>query len=187
MSAVRDTDAFASAPFEGRRVIRPIGVDALDAVLAIEVVAYGFPWSRGNFIDSVAAGYFLRGCLAPDGRLLGYYVAMPGFEEIHLLNITVAPSEEGRGHARAMLADLYRLAADQGARAIWLEVRESNDRARRLYLHEGFAEAGRRRHYYPAIGGREDAILMTLATPGLAPPAAPSTSSHARRDPDDLE
>jgi len=117
MSAVRDTDAFASAPFEGRRVIRPIGVDALDAVLAIEVVAYGFPWSRGNFIDSVAAGYFLRGCLAPDGRLLGYYVAMPGFEEIHLLNITVAPSEEGRGHARAMLADLYRLAADQGARA----------------------------------------------------------------------
>lgn len=156
MSAVpRETPAAEAFP------IRPFGIEALDAVVAIEQVAYAFPWTRGNFIDSLAAGYFARGRFAADGSLVGYYVAMPGFEEAHLLNITTAPGHEGRGHARALLADLYALAASRAAAALWLEVRESNQRARRLYLHEGFTEAGRRRHYYPAMGGREDAILMT--------------------------
>jgi len=49
---------------------------------------------------------------------------------------------------------------------VWLEVRESNERARALYLREGFAEAGRRRDYYPAPQGRrEDALLMTRGVP----------------------
>jgi ribosomal-protein-alanine N-acetyltransferase len=169
MSAVRRPED-DGAPFVDVHPIRALGLESLDEVMAIEVAAYAYPWSRGNFVDSLVAGYSLRGRHAPDGTLLGYYVAMPGFEEIHLLNITVLPSHEGRGHARALLADLYRLAAARGARAIWLEVRESNARARELYRREGFAEAGRRRQYYPAPGGREDAILMTLPTPGLDAP-----------------
>jgi len=87
---------------------------------------------------------------------------MPGFEEMHLLNVTVAARHEGQGHARRLLAELYALSASFAATAIWLEVRESNARARALYLREGFTEAGRRRDYYPAPAGqREDAILMT--------------------------
>ena len=143
-------------------VMRPITIDLLDAVLAIEVEAYTFPWTRGNFIDALAAGYIARALVAPGGGVLGYLIAMPGVDEMHLLNVTVAPEQQGRGHARRMLDQLYRQSATFGAAAVWLEVRESNARARALYVSEGFTEAGRRRDYYPAPQGRhEDAILMT--------------------------
>ena len=159
MSAVRSEPApRPHAP----TTMRAITVDLLDAVLAIEVQAYPFPWTRGNFIDSLAAGYLMRALETADGELLGYFVAMPGFEEMHLLNVTVAARHEGRGYARTLLAQLYRMSAAAGAAAVWLEVRESNARARTLYLREGFTEAGRRRDYYPAPQGlREDAILMS--------------------------
>ncbi len=165
MSAVR------SDPPPQPPSLKAMSVGMFDAVLAIEVQAYTFPWTRGNFIDSLAAGYLMRVLQAPGGEVVGYFVAMPGFEEMHLLNITVAAAHEGRGHARAMLAQLYALCEPYGATALWLEVRESNARARALYLREGFAEAGRRRDYYPApLGKREDAILMTrlLAAEGDA-------------------
>lgn len=159
MSAVRSDTLPRAARVPASRVIT---VDLLDAVLAIEVQAYPFPWTRGNFIDSIAAGYLTRALIADDGELIGYFVAMPGFEEMHLLNVTVSPRHESRGHARRLLAELYALSASFAASALWLEVRESNARARALYQREGFAEAGRRRDYYPAPQGqREDAILMT--------------------------
>jgi len=144
--------------------MRPITVEMLDEVLAIEVAAYPFPWTRGNFVDSLAAGYPARARYDGRGAMVGYFFAMSGFEEVHLLNVTVDPACQGRGHGRALLAELYRLAAAAGAGAVWLEVRESNERARALYLREGFVVAGRRRDYYPgAAGRREDAILMNLA------------------------
>jgi ribosomal-protein-alanine N-acetyltransferase len=158
MSAVRSD----LAPRGGAPSLRVMTVGQLDAVLAIEVQAYAFPWTRGNFIDSIAAGYLARVLVGDDGELVGYFVAMPGFEEMHLLNVTVAAHCEGLGHARRLLAELYALSSSFAATAIWLEVRESNTRARGLYLREGFVEAGRRRDYYPAPAGqREDAILMT--------------------------
>ena len=168
MSAVRSE---VSPRGGGAPSIRVLTVDLLDAVLAIEVQAYPFPWTRGNFIDSIAAGYLTRALFAADGELIGYFVAMPGFEEMHLLNVTVAAHHEGQGHARRLLAELYALSASFAATAVWLEVRESNARARTLYLREGFTEAGRRRDYYPAPAGRrEDAILMTrLLHPKEAP------------------
>ena len=159
MSAVRSEIAPRSGAAPSIRVMT---VDLLDAVLAIEVQAYTFPWTRGNFIDSIAAGYLARALIGADGELIGYFVAMPGFEEMHLLNVTVAAHHEGQGHGRRLLAELYALSASFAAAAVWLEVRESNARAQALYLREGFAEAGRRRDYYPAPQGlREDAILMT--------------------------
>jgi len=159
MSAVRAEIAPRSG---GAPSLRVMTVDLLDAVLAIEVQAYTFPWTRGNFIDSIVAGYLARALIGIDGELIGYFVAMPGFEEMHLLNVTVAARHEGRGHGRRLLAELYALSAGFAASAVWLEVRESNVRAQALYLREGFAEAGRRRDYYPAPQGRrEDAILMT--------------------------
>ena len=163
MSAVRSD----VAP-HGRRapVLAMMTVQQLDAVLAIEVQAYTFPWTRGNFIDSLAAGYLARVLLAEDGELIGYFVAMQGFEEMHLLNLTVAGHHQGRGHARRLLSELYVLCASCSATALWLEVRESNERARALYGREGFVEAGRRRDYYPAPQGRrEDALLMTRSVP----------------------
>lgn len=141
-----------------------MGVQDLDRVLAVEVRAYGFPWSRGNFVDSLAAGYLSECLSAADGSLIGYFLAMPGVGELHLLNLTVAPEHQGRGHARALLSRVVCLARERGDETVWLEVRASNARARHLYGQAGFTEAGVRRDYYPAPASRrEDAVLMRCA------------------------
>lgn len=153
-------------------MLRALTVADLDAVVQIEQRAYAFPWSRGNFTDSLAAGYVAQLLVQPDTSTsgvrtaampLGYYFAMPGVDEMHLLNITVAPEHEHRGHARHMLRHLMALSLEGGARSLWLEVRESNQRARRLYERWGFQAVGLRKGYYPAPHGqREHAIVMSL-------------------------
>ena len=141
----------------------------LDAVLRTETAAYTFPWSRGNFIDSLASGYLAELLLAPDGALIGYFVAMGGVDELHLLNLTVAPAQQGRGHGNALLDVLLARGREQQLATLWLEVRASNHRARTLYERRGFAEVGLRRAYYPAARAqREDAIVMSLALGGTA-------------------
>lgn len=142
---------------------RPMTVADLDAVLAIENVAYSHPWTRGNFVDSIAAGY--HGWLRHDtgGRLVGYGMALPGFGETHLLNLTVAPPWQRRGLGRAMLDTLADWARRRGDAALLLEVRLSNHGARALYVAAGFVEVGRRPAYYPAARQqREDAVVMRL-------------------------
>lgn len=134
----------------------------VDAVAAVEARAYAFPWSRGNFIDSLAAGYSARVARDADGSVIGYCIAMAGVDELHLLNLTVAPEHQGRGHGRALLEAVVDEALALPAASLLLEVRESNQRARRLYAARGFAEVGRRRAYYPGRDGREDAIVMSL-------------------------
>lgn len=140
---------------------RPMRVIDLDAVMAIEVSAYSHPWSRGNFIDSLAAGYLAEVAEDGSGRTIGYLVAMQGFEETHLLNLTVHPALQRQGLGAQMLRQLVSLARGRGDQMLWLEVRESNAVARRLYRRAGFVEAGVRRDYYPARhDGREDAVVM---------------------------
>jgi ribosomal-protein-alanine N-acetyltransferase len=143
--------------------IEPMTVAHLDAVTSIESQAYGFPWSRGNFIDSLAAGYFAQVLLDAQRGVVGYFVAMRGVDEMHLLNITITPTQWGRGLARRLLDHLVASMREAGLSALWLEVRESNLRARRIYERYGFAQVGVRRGYYPAPHGtREDAVLMSL-------------------------
>lgn len=152
-----------SAVLKNPSLLVPMTAQHLDAVLAIELAAYEFPWSRGNFVDSLAAGHVAQLLRGARGELRGYLVALPGFEEMHLLNLTVAPAEQGRGHARCMLEWLVALCAQQHAAQLWLEVRESNVRARGVYRRFGFAHIGKRKGYYPAPGGlREDAVVMGL-------------------------
>lgn len=142
--------------------LRPMTVRDLDAVAAVEAQAYGFPWSRGNFVDSLAAGYWAT-LLEIDDALVGYTIALPGAGELHLLNVTVAPPWQGQGHGSRLLDALEAAGRAQGFASLWLEVRDSNQRAQALYRRRGYRAVGRRRGYYPAAGGREDAILMSLA------------------------
>jgi len=151
------------APGDESLALIPMSRMHLDAVLAIEAAAYAFPWSRGNFIDSIAAGYPARVLLDARGAMLGYFVAMAGVDEMHLLNITVAPAAQSRGHARHMIAALVALCREHTAQQLWLEVRESNARARAIYTRLGFLQQGMRKGYYPApFGRREDAVVMSL-------------------------
>jgi len=142
----------------------PMTVSRIDAVVAIEQSAYSFPWSRGNFTDSLAAGYLAEVLVDGADQVVGYYVAMAGVEEMHLLNVTVKPAMQGRGHGRSMLDALVAESRRRSARTLWLEVREGNTGARALYERYGFEHVGMRPGYYPARHGlREDAVVMSLA------------------------
>ena len=153
-------DALPSLPGPAR--FEPLSAAHLDAVQAIEQAAYSHPWSRGNFSDSVAAGYLAQGLRVGDA-LAGYMVAMAGYREVHLLNITVAPAYQHQGWARAMLEALALWSRLRQADWLWLEVRASNVRAQHIYRQHGFAPVGLRKGYYPAgHGQREDAVVMNL-------------------------
>ena len=141
---------------------RAITLSDLDALMAIEVRAYSHPWTRGNFIDSLASGYWMQGLWDGDAQLRAYIVAAPGVDEVHLLNVTVCPGCEGRGWARRLLTALCDWARSQACAQVWLEVRASNARARQLYERFGFRSMGVRKGYYPAAQGREDAHVMCL-------------------------
>lgn len=141
----------------------PLTPERLDALMAIEQAAYSHPWTRGNFVDALAAGYQAQ-LLVADGQLLGYFVAMPGVQEAHLLNITVAPAFQRQGWAHVMLDALALWARGQGAQWLWLEVRASNTRAQQVYETHGYHRVGLRKRYYPAADGeREDAVVMSLS------------------------
>lgn len=145
----------------------PMTVADVDGVLEIERVAYEFPWTRGNFIDSLAAGHAAQVLRDRTGALCAYCVAMAGVQEVHLLNLTVAPAWQHQGLARSLLDALVAEARAADALCLWLEVRESNQRARAVYRRYGFEQVGVRRSYYPAPAGRrEDACVMRLAIGG---------------------
>jgi [ribosomal protein S18]-alanine N-acetyltransferase len=138
----------------------PMTEARLNEVVAIERRAYGHPWTRGNFADSLKSGYQAQ-LLCAGEVLLGYFVAMRGVDEVHLLNITVDPEHQGQGWGRVMLDALALWSRAQGAQWLWLEVRTSNTRAQQVYLRYGYRRVGERKHYYPADHGREDAIVMS--------------------------
>ena len=140
----------------------PVAMQAhhLPDVLRIEQSAYSHPWTQGNFIDSIASGYHMPLWLEQD-QIAAYLVAMRGVDEVHLLNLTVAPAWQRQGHGRALLDRLAGWAHARGDLALWLEVRQSNSGARALYERHGFVQVGSRRGYYPADRQqREDAVVM---------------------------
>lgn len=140
----------------------PLASEQLDAVLRVEQQAYAHPWGRRNFEDSLTAGNQIQLLMAQD-TLLGYFVAMKGVDEVHLLNITVAPDYQRQGWAQVLLDALTLWARGQGAEWLWLEVRVGNGRAIKVYEAHGFCRVGQRKDYYPGDDGqREDAIVMSL-------------------------
>ena len=142
--------------------LEPLTEERLEAVLAIEQTAYAHPWTRGNFQDSMRSGYQAQ-LLVADGELLGYVVAMKGVDEVHLLNITVAPAWQGQGWGRVLLDALGIWSRGQGPQWLWLEVRVGNLRALQIYERHGYRRVGTRKGYYPdGPGRREDAIVMSL-------------------------
>lgn len=132
----------------------------LEAVADLTRRADPFGWTLRNFSDAHASGNTLT-VLTVDGVTSGIAAVMHVLDESELLEITVQPAMQGRGYGKALLAQAIALARRNGAVRMFLEVRESNARARKMYTSFGFEETGRRKNYYPTENGREDAILMT--------------------------
>jgi ribosomal-protein-alanine N-acetyltransferase len=141
--------------------LRPMREDDLDAIHAIELRAYAFPWTVGIFRDCLRADY--PSWVMYDGdRIVGYFLLSLAAGEAHVLNVCVAPELQGHGYGRKLLHALVRIARGRGAERVFLEVRPSNKAAIKLYFDEGFNEIGRRPRYYPAKDGREDALVMAM-------------------------
>jgi ribosomal-protein-alanine N-acetyltransferase len=144
--------------------LRPMAEADLEEVMAIEQVAYDFPWTLGIFRDCLKFGYHAYVCR--EGReLLGYGLMSVAVGECHLLNLCVHPRHQNRGLGAHLVESMVAEAHTRGARVAFLEVRISNLAAQHLYHKLGFHEFGIRRNYYPARTGREDAILFIREFP----------------------
>lgn len=136
----------------------------LNEVMAIESALYSHPWTRGNFVDSLRAGYDCR-TWRLEGELIGYFILTAGAGEAHLLNLSIAARHQRSGHGRSLLREASGLARRRGAGSLFLEVRPSNLAAQALYTRFGFRRVGVRKGYYPAYSGREDALVLALKLP----------------------
>ena len=145
---------------EARIEVLPMRPADLDAVLAIEYRVCPFPWSRANFADSINSRYSCWICRV-DNQLAGYFVLMLAVDDAHLLTIAVAENHQRQGLGARLLRRAMSVGRAGGATTLLLEVRPSNTTALAMYRHFGFAQVGVRRGYYPAEGGREDALVLT--------------------------
>jgi [ribosomal protein S18]-alanine N-acetyltransferase len=136
--------------------MRPTDVTA---VAAIERNAYEFPWSAGIFRDCLLAGYTSL-VLELAGKVMGYGIMSVAAGEAHLLNLALSEPVRGMGNGYRLLTHLMELAAAAGADGMYLEVRPTNTRALALYERMHFEVIGRRRGYYRARGGTEDAVVL---------------------------
>lgn len=143
--------------------LTPLTEADVEALVAVEKLSYSHPWTLGNFKDAFKADNLAQGLKAGD-QWVGYFVAMQVLDEVHLLNITVAPTFQRQGWARCLLQSLSLWSQAHQASSLWLEVRESNARALKLYRAFGFEQVGLRKDYYPAgRSSREAAVVMRMA------------------------
>lgn len=142
--------------------IRAMRADDVASVMQVETRAYSHPWTEGILRDCLRVGYSCWVCEVGED-IVGHMVMSIAVGEAHLLNVCVAPDWQGRGVGRRLLRRAQRVAQERNADTLFLEVRDSNEPAKRLYEAEGFGEIGRRRGYYPARYGREDAVVYAKA------------------------
>jgi ribosomal-protein-alanine N-acetyltransferase len=141
----------------------PMLQEDLDEIVAAEKEIYPFPWTRGNFTDALQAGYSAWVLRDAAGRVAAYSVMMMALDEAHLLNLSVERRAQRTGLGWRTLDWMAEVARGYGGRTMLLEVRPSNQVALRLYERYGFERIGVRRGYYPADGGREDAVVMRIS------------------------
>lgn len=148
-----------AAVWKPRTAVRAMDRADLSAVVSIERSAYPFPWSAGIFADCLRVGY--RGLVLTEyDRIYAYAMYSVAMDEAHLLNLCVSPEHRRAGLASLLLDHLVREMTVAGVDRVFLEVRPSNKAATRLYFRNGFEQIGRRPGYYPAEGGREDALVL---------------------------
>jgi [ribosomal protein S18]-alanine N-acetyltransferase len=141
----------------------------LDGILAVDAATFDRPWTRAMYEwewthSDVARFYVARTAGAGGGAVIAYCAGWIIFDELHINNLAVDPSWRRRGIASALLTFVLREAAAEGAARATLEVRRSNEAARRLYETFGFAFAGVRTAYYREPV--EDALVLWRNRPG---------------------
>lgn len=140
---------------------RPMEKSDIDAVMAIELSVYAYPWTKRIMADCIRVGYHCS-IGEVDGVLASYCIMSTGAGEAHILNLCVAEEFQRRGLGQLLLTNMLNDAKEEGIEDIFLEVRPSNHAAIMLYEGLGFNQMGTRKDYYPAKNGREDAVILAL-------------------------
>lgn len=132
----------------------------IDAILAIEEASFTNPWTRDMYLAGLENQdvSFIYVAKNVDGRIVGFCAFWSVLDELHINNLAVTPAERGAGVATALLAGVLAQGAKLGARRATLEVRRSNQPARRLYERFNFAVAAVRPAYY--TNPIEDALIL---------------------------
>ncbi|MDV6343258.1 ribosomal protein S18-alanine N-acetyltransferase [Nitrosomonas sp. Is37] len=141
--------------------IREMRLEDVRRIILIEREIFLFPWTEMNFADSITAGYYCR-VIELNDLLIGYGIMMIGPDEAHILTIGISAQWQHQGWGRRLLQYFIDLARQQQSVAVLLDVRVSNGVAANLYRQLGFEQIAIRKGYYPAMGGREDALVMRL-------------------------
>lgn len=139
-------------------LIRSARVDDLAFMAAIEHAVFTDPWSLAALratLEGVATQVLVA---EVDGGVAGYVIVQVVVDEAEIQNLAVAPGHRRQGIATALVLRAIERAAAWGAARVFLDVRESNEAARRLYARLGFDQVARRRGYYRRP--REDAIVL---------------------------
>lgn len=130
------------------------------AMAVIEQASFADPWSERSFRESLVREFVRTLVVEDDEGIAGYAVVWNAGDECELANIAVDPQRRGGGFGSMLLDALLQQAHDEGALVMFLEVRDSNEVARRLYASRGFHEVGRRHAYYK--NPTEDALVLRL-------------------------
>ncbi len=141
--------------------LRPLKTHDIPKVLTIERQMYSYPWSEGIFKDCLKIGYS-NWAFIKDGQFVGYVILSVAVGEAHILNICLDPAYQGKGLGRQFLKEVLIIAKKKNANSVFLEVRPSNTAAVQLYKTAGFKKIGKRKNYYPAADGKEDALVLSL-------------------------
>jgi [ribosomal protein S18]-alanine N-acetyltransferase len=151
---------------------RPRPATPADAVslAALDAATSTQPWAAAVFAEELARDDRRYLVAEDDGTVIGYGGIAMLAGDAHVMGLAVGPDGQGEGHGAALLDALLVAAADAGCVAVTLEVRPSNEPARRLYRRAGFEEAGRRPGYYP--DGEEALLLWRRDLPAPRPPGA---------------
>lgn len=143
-------------------MIEPVLAADFDRLFEIEQTAHLVPWSKGTLLNNQGERY-LNLKLSENGEIVAFAICQTVLDEATLFNIAVQPASQGKGYGKKLLTALLETLQTKGVQTLWLEVRESNQTARKLYDSLGFNEVTVRKNYYPTPnGGKENAVVMAL-------------------------
>jgi ribosomal-protein-alanine N-acetyltransferase len=141
--------------------IREMSLDDLDDVMEIEKKSFVSPWTKRFFEEALISPISVNLVMKKDSETLGYIILYSVADEAHILNIAVHPSHRGKGCASSLIQYVLGYFERKGVHEFFLEVREGNMAAIRLYKRFGFEKIGKRKKYYTETN--EDALVMCLS------------------------
>jgi ribosomal-protein-alanine N-acetyltransferase len=150
----------AESQRKARLTVRAMRLADLDEVMVIERRSFSAPWEESTFRGLMRRPSAALLVAETDDELTGYSVMWFAADEGELGDIAVVPERRGEGIGRRLLRESISVAVSRRTRSLYLEVRESNDGARRLYEKVGFSVVEVRKQYYAEPV--EDAIVMKL-------------------------